>query len=218
MRKNVRPVALLILVSNVLLCRADQITRTFVLDPVTLGITEDPSLDTQKAVQTFLKGAGVDFGATPKPKFFYNRRTGILHVTSDSASLAGVDRALRENSPPQVLIKVVLAEVSETEKGQVDNLLGVWRPDSMTWPDALEDLLKSPRQELFSRVITENQARRVIAALEKREGTDLLSAPASRTASGRQVRVQYENEEAVIIPPFHAPSKRTQAIIDSFMQ
>jgi type II secretory pathway component GspD/PulD (secretin) len=159
--------------------------------------------DHQQAFRSFLTSRGVKLFDTSR--LFYNHRTGVLTARGDPRELDAIETALADLAitPPQVTLRTLVVELSA---------------DALT-PD-LKKILALPDPQLSAAdtnliirfatsVLTSDQARVVIRALEQRQGADMFSIPATTTLSGRQALVFLDqtNHDPITDPPFTAPDK-----------
>jgi hypothetical protein len=147
----------------------------------------DPSSVIER-VQRLFQAAGVDFSA-PGRALFYQDRVGTVMVRATPAEMETVEKAIQllNMTPPQLTIRVKVMEIAKTNAAEtLDWFLGTVLtnppPQNRADPDA-----KVPT---ITGVLTDWQFREVVRALEKRGGTDLLSAPEITTLSGRQAQIK----------------------------
>ncbi|HLZ55100.1 MAG TPA: hypothetical protein VKS19_11525, partial [Verrucomicrobiae bacterium] len=140
-----------------------------------------PGLDTNDvaAIARSLSGKmGVDW-ETPKGKsVFYNDRLGLLFVRATLADLDTVEHALQALTyvGPQIHIK---ARFLEMPKGTLLDGFGATKIIGSTNP---------PDQ--FVGILTSENARAAIRALESRDGVGILAEPEVTTSSGRQTQMR----------------------------
>ena len=135
-------------------------------------------------VQIFLEKAGVDLSA-PDKSLFFNDQTGALMVRATVRDLDVVEKAIQmlNMSPPQVTIRVKVMEVPvTTNQGAPMFFRGT--------------NIASAGQAFTSRVasvtgiLTSEQYRQILSAMEKSGGVDLMNAPEVTTMSGRQAQIK----------------------------
>jgi type II secretory pathway component GspD/PulD (secretin) len=182
-------------------------TRFFRVDPNTLeqGLksisAHDPRGDGKKPVfnpndtnsviervQRLLGAAGVDLSA-PGRALLYQDRVGTVMVRATLAELDTVEKAIQllNMSPPQLEIFVKVMEVPADQASKTMLEFGITNnPAAQTGAPGSTN---RPAPALTG-ILTDEQFRSAIRALEKGGGTDLLSAPTVTTMSGRQAQIK----------------------------
>jgi hypothetical protein len=185
-------------------------TRSFRVDPDSLlHLTPVPAVSVthlQDSLQNLLTIQRSNPSEPTRAKLYYNDRAGLLTVRGTLRELDEIENALATLAivPPQVMIETRLAEI---RGDAIDEEL---RIALAAQPNAL---LITAGKLPASSILTENEFRTLIRAIEQKEGIDLISAPKITTLSGRQARISLEGQVSATItdPPFTAPGKSPKA-------
>lgn len=137
-------------------------------------------------VQIFLEKTGVDLSA-PDKSLFFNDQTGALMVRATVRDLDVVEKAIQmlNMSPPQVSIRIKAMEVPVTTN-----------QGAAVWFQRLGTNIAPTGQAFTSQVasvtgiLTSEQYRQILSAMEKSGGVDLMNAPEVTTLSGRQAQIK----------------------------
>ena len=186
---------------------ADELhTRTYKVDPNTFlrslerynrGELGSPT-GYQELVRLFFKNAGVDLAA-PKSVFFHDRN-GLLLARATLKDLEIIQQAIEvlNSAPAQVTIQARFAELKESDS----KALGFnWFAGIQYLALQTNNLAPSKTNELagaITGILTENQFRTVMKALEQRGGVDILSAPRVTTLSGRQAQISALDSKSIV--------------------
>ena len=152
----------------------------------------------QELVRLFFNNAGVDLAA-PKSVFF-NDRNGLLLARATLKDLEIIQQAIEvlNSAPAQVTIEARFAELKESDRGA----LGFnWFAGIQNLALQTNNLAPSKTNELagaITGILTENQFRTVMKALEQRGGVDILSAPRVTTLSGRQAQISALDSKSIV--------------------
>lgn len=181
-------------------------TRTYKVDPNTFlralerfnrGELGSPT-DNHELVRRFFTNAGVDLTA-PKSVFF-NDRNGLLMVRATLKDLEIIQQAIEvlNSAPAQVTVQARFAELTELDS----KALGFnWFAGIQNLALQTNNLAPSKTNELagaITGILTENQFRTVMKALEQRGGVDILSAPRVTTLSGRQAQISALDSKSIV--------------------
>jgi len=212
---------------------ADLRTRTFRVDPSAFsyglqriviatfgGRPDDSKILNRNSPKTpdemlerfrdLLGAAGVDL--EPPKAFLYNDRSGMFMVRATSEDLEVVEQVWQmvNAAPPQLVIDVKWAEVSEPDRNATDfiALLGLGTDGKPFLPRTIDAKIGQPTERkddavtnstgLFTAILTAQQYKVVLRALEQRAGVDLLSAPRVTTLSGRQAQIKVVDIRTVV--------------------
>jgi beta-lactamase regulating signal transducer with metallopeptidase domain len=175
-------------------------TRFFKVEPSTLAynlevierengsrqrVTPSDLTSILDALKRHLTKAGVDF-QRPGMTIFYNDRSQRLMVRAADDELETVENVVQmiNSRPPQLVLTIKAVEVSLSSSNAM-------------WEWFLGGTLKTntsvgnkPTETTVTGILTEPQFRAVRRDLEKRGGTDLISAPEVTTQSGRQAQIK----------------------------
>jgi type II secretory pathway component GspD/PulD (secretin) len=187
-------------------------TRTFKINPSTLftPLTQTSALsDPHDALRRLLITVGIDLSDPARVKAFYNDRTEVLIVRASEPDLKLIENALGtlNRPPPLVRIEVKMAECPENQD-LIQKLNWIKPMD----PAPLQSLQPGPQVSMA--ILTEAHATTLLKQLQEVEGVDILTPPSITTISGRQARISVEDDEPVLIPPFHAPRKQVNSEIN----
>jgi beta-lactamase regulating signal transducer with metallopeptidase domain len=174
-------------------------TRFFRVDPNTLlqnlksnqpdrnrrTNTENPA-NLIGALTTYLRNTGVDLTKSGK-MIFYNGRIGTLSVRTTMDELDTIEHALQllNASPQQLTLRVKIMEVSLSSSNAAWDWFVGGEVFTNTWSGK-----NPPNPPTVTGILTDDQFRAAVRDLEKRGGTDLLSAPEVTTISGRQAQIK----------------------------
>ncbi|MGD0087279.1 MAG: M56 family metallopeptidase [Verrucomicrobiota bacterium] len=153
--------------------------RTFYVNPrvflANLQKQTGPQTNIAFAVSQLLSKAGVEL--VPPKAIFYNDRLGMLFVRATQRDLDAVEKIIQNlaDAPPQIHIK---ARFLEVPKGTLDGF-GFTKIIGSTNP---------PDQ--FVGILTGENAKTAMKALESRAGVEELAEPEVTTASGRQTEMR----------------------------
>lgn len=207
---------------NTFIQNLERVTGT----PLATVTETNPAIRIQDQVRAFFRAAGVDFspppeGGTPdqsRKAVFFNDRTGILFIRATTEDLEIIEKAIQalNVAPPQVQVEVKFVEIEgeDTKRLGFDWFLGntLANPSPGTPDDAPAG---SSGGDVFPQVggmraastnaalsltgiLTDQQFRTVLAALESRPGVTLLSAPRVTTLSGRQAQISMVNLQSIV--------------------
>jgi hypothetical protein len=155
-----------------------------------------------EALRIFFAKAGVQL---TDDRVFYNDRTSVLMVRATEHELSLIESALKEVKPlPFVKVEVKYAALSDAALEEWNEL---WRVAYYEKHVNMEPYL--PRwRECATAILIESEAAKLMKKLEGKEGVEMILPGSVTTLSGKQARISLEDEEPVLIPPFHAPRKR----------
>lgn len=182
-------------------------------------------------VRQFLQNAGVDL-APPKAIFLSGQGSRLMvRATLDDLNIVEQSMLVLNREPTQVTVEVKVADLTQTdfralgldwflgrtltnsvEMGRQSGSKPSNTPPAMSsvrlFPalqDTLDERYVVPKLPPAAAILTEDQFRLVVRALEQRQGVDLLAAPKVTTLSGRQVQtsipaVEFQRGPVVRIP------------------
>lgn len=176
------------------------------------GETRNATNDLIPQFRLFVEAAGVDL-SSPGTAVFHNPQAGQLMVRATLADLEIVEKAVAmlNTAPPQLTIRVKALEITRdaNRTNELDWFLGTYlnkETNNASPPQAnvIEtgdvNLIRTGLRNLaastpvppptITGILTDDQFRQVIRALDQRGGTDLLSAPEVTTLSGRQAQIK----------------------------
>jgi len=169
----------------------DLLVRTFKLDRNTVGLNLGPLKsheDIQPALSNLFQKAGVDLG--PPKILFFNDRAGTLTVRATASDLDMLEEIIStlNITPPEVTIKARFVEIDAGKFGAdafVKEILG-------------EQHNGSTNISPWTGILTRPQFAKVLQALEKGKGADLLDEGQVTTLSGRQAQFQIVNVKTFV--------------------
>jgi hypothetical protein len=161
-------------------------------------------------IRRYLEQAGVDL--QPPKSVIYSDTRGMLMARASLQDLDLIEKAVQvlNMSRPQVLIDVKFCEVSEDPLRPLpfDLFVGFVPPRSFgtatnapaaaaTGPQRREVATNAPFAGLTG-ILTPDQYRVVLRALEQREGVKIIAAPSVITLSGRQAQMKTVDVRTVV--------------------
>lgn len=161
-------------------------------------------------LRQLLTSMGADL--SPPKSIYLNDRLGMIMVRASLADLDVIEQVIQmvNQAPPQVTIDAKFIEVTENAPG-ASTFLEALGWNAVTSPVAPITLQvpadrsivatatnRTPPTAPFTGVLTPAQHRKAIAALEQRDGVDLLSAPRVTTLSGRQAQIKVVSVQYVV--------------------
>ena len=170
------------------------VTRRFRVDPDSLShisAVRNISLTLGPTTEAF------NFLGSSGTNLFYNRIIGVLIARRTLREVDEIETLLATFSikAPLVALEVRLVEFKPTP----ELAISLFR---------LANVLTAKTPALT--ILTENETRTLITALEQREGVDMRSVRKVTKLSGRQARISIE-EQPTFDPPFTAPGKSPKA-------
>jgi general secretion pathway protein D len=188
--------------------------RSFKVDPNVMlsnlgkqtGLTSTNREEETKALVKIFSDAGVDL--QPPKGIFYNDRGGVLVVRATKEDLDIVETVIQalNYSPPQINIKVQFVEVHQTNRNGL--FLGEFKTATTnhTSADALSSGLSAVSPSNSSGrenshligILTDPQARTVMAALKSNPRAVILASPQVTTLSGRQAQIQIGEVDPIL--------------------
>ena len=135
-------------------------------------------------LREFFKSLGVDF-SVPDKAIYFNDQRGLLMVRATHEDLDRIEKGMQflNMSPPQVTIHVKAMEVPvTTNRGAAMFFRGT---NIVPAGQAFTSRVAS-----VTGILTSEQYRQILSAMEKSGGVDLMNAPVVTTMSGRQTQIK----------------------------